>query len=478
MRMGKTRMQRSFVDSFRPETRMALDFELADPALARPALTVSALNREVAGLLERSFPLVRVQGEIANLTRAASGHWYFTLKDDAAQVRCVMFRSRAGLLAWTPRQGDEVEATAVVCLYEPRGEFQLTVEFLSRAGLGRLFEEFQRLKQRLAAEGLFELARKRALPRLPRSVGIVTSLQAAALTDVLTALRRRAPYLQVVVYPVPVQGAGAGAQIAAMLAKVSVRREVDAVLLVRGGGSIEDLWAFNEEVVARAIVASALPVIVGVGHDSDFTIADFAADLRAPTPTAAAELAAPACDALRDTLSTQLRHLARRLEARLQTTAQRLDYAQRRLATPRAAFAALDARVGLLRSRALAAAARAMGTAAASADALRARWLRARPDVDARRALQVRERLAAAARAQATAGRLRLQTLAARLAALDPGAVLARGYAIALDRDGRAVTNAGTLQVGAPLRVLFAQGAAGARVESVQAGAADDSAPT
>jgi len=471
-RGGETRMARPFVDSFGPETRMALDSATADPALARPALTVSALNRAVAGLLERSFPLVRVQGEIANFTRAASGHWYFTLKDDAAQVRCVMFRSRAGLLAWTPRQGDEVEASAVVCLYEPRGEYQLTVEFLSRAGLGRLFEEFQRLKQRLAAEGLFEAARKRALPRLPRAVGIVTSLQAAALTDVLTALRRRAPYLKAIVYPVPVQGAGAGAQIAAVLATVSARREVDAVLLVRGGGSIEDLWAFNEEVVARAIAASALPVIVGVGHDSDFTIADFAADLRAPTPTAAAELVAPACDALRDTLATQLRHLARRLEARLHATAQRLDYAQRRLATPRAAFAGLDARVGLLRSRALAAVARSMGGAAARADALRTRWLRARPDVDAQRVLQARSRLAAANRAQLAAARLRLQPLAARLAALDPGAVLARGYAIALDADGRAVTRAAALRVGSSLRVLFAQGAAGTRVESVEDGPA------
>lgn len=461
-------MAPSFVDSFRPETRMALDFESADAAPARPALTVSALNRAVAGLLERSFPLVKVQGEIANITRAASGHWYFTLKDDSAQVRCVMFRSRAGVLGWTPKQGDDVEASAVVCLYEARGEFQLTVEHLSRAGLGRLFEEFQRLKQRLAAEGLFEAGRKRALPRLPRAVGIVTSLQAAALTDVLTALRRRAPYLHAIVYPVPVQGTTAGAQIAAMLAKVSARREVDAVLLVRGGGSIEDLWAFNEEVVARAIVASALPVIVGVGHDSDFTIADFAADLRAPTPTAAAELVAPSSEALRDAVATHLRHMARRLEFRLNATAQRLDYAQRRLATPRAAFAALDARVSLLRSRATAAIARSSSSAAARADAMRARWLRARPDVDARRTLQVRDRLATAARERVAGAQLALQPLVARLHALDPTAVLARGYAIALDGDGRAVTDAASLAIGAPLRVVLAHGAAGTRVETVE----------
>ncbi|MBC8120140.1 MAG: exodeoxyribonuclease VII large subunit, partial [Burkholderiaceae bacterium] len=276
---------------------MALDFGDADTGTARPALTVSALNRAVSGLLQRSFPLVRVRGEIANLSRAISGHWYFALKDSQAQVRCVMFRARSQLLDWTPRDGDEVEANAVVSLYEARGEFQLSVEFMRRAGQGRLFEEFLRLKARLAAEGLFASERKRPLPRIPRRIAVVTSLQAAALCDLVTTLCRRAPYVGVIVYPVPVQGAGAGGEIAAMLRRVSRRAELDGVevlLLVRGGGSIEDLWAFNQEVVARAIVACAIPVIVGIGHESDVTIADFAADLRAPTPTAAAELVAPA----------------------------------------------------------------------------------------------------------------------------------------------------------------------------------------
>ena len=291
---------------------MALEFDPADPVTTRPALTVSALNRAVAGLLERSFPLVRVQGEICNLTRAASGHWYFGLKDDNAQVRCVMFRGRNSLLDWRPRDGDDVEATAIVSLYEARGEFQLTVEFLRRAGLGRLYEEFLKLKQRLAAEGLFDRPR-RPLPRMPRSVGVVTSLQAAALSDVLSVLQRRAPYLRVVIYPVPVQGAAAGGEIAAMLERAAARAEVDVLLLVRGGGSIEDLWAFNEEVVARAIRAASLPVIVGVGHDSDVTIADFVADVRAPTPTAAAELVAPDAGALRAELAAQLRRLVQQL---------------------------------------------------------------------------------------------------------------------------------------------------------------------
>ena len=292
---------------------MALDFGNDDVGTARPALTVSALNRAVSGLLERSFPLVRVRGEIANLSRASSGHCYFALKDSNAQVRCVMFRARSQLLDWTPRDGDEVEVNAVVSLYEARGEFQLSVEFMRRAGQGRLFEEFLRLKARLAGEGLFASERKRALPRIPRRIAVVTSLQAAALCDLVTTLCRRAPYVGVVIYPVPVQGAGAGGEIAAMLRRVSRRAEqdgVEVVLLVRGGGSIEDLWAFNQEVVARAIVACSIPVIVGIGHESDVTIADFAADLRAPTPTAAGELVAPAAAAPDRTVRAPRRSIA------------------------------------------------------------------------------------------------------------------------------------------------------------------------
>ncbi|MFM2446111.1 MAG: hypothetical protein RI936_558, partial [Pseudomonadota bacterium] len=250
---------------------MTRDFRGADPVSTRAALTVSELSRAVAGVLERSFPLVEVRGEIASLTRAASGHWYFLLKDDAAQVRAVMFRGRNMLLDWSPREGDEVEVRAAVSFYQARGEFQLTIEFMRRAGQGRLYEEFVRLRNRLAAEGLFDADRRRPLPRVAWTVGVVTSLQAAALRDVLTALARRAPYARVVVYPCPVQGAGAGARIARALAEASARRDADVLLLVRGGGSIEDLWAFNEEVVARAIRASRVPVVVGVGHESDVT---------------------------------------------------------------------------------------------------------------------------------------------------------------------------------------------------------------
>ena len=315
----------AFVDRFGPETRMALDFEGTERATARDPLTVSALNRAVAGLLERSFPLVRVRGEVANLTRAASGHWYFALKDDQAQVRCVMFRSRNLALGWVPREGDDVELSAVVSLYEARGEFQLTVESMRRAGQGRLFEEFMRLKAKLAAEGLFDTDAKRPLPATPRRVGVVTSLQAAALRDVLTCLARRAPYVSVVVYPVPVQGAGAGQRIATMLATVSARAEVDVVLLVRGGGSIEDLWAFNDENVARTIIRSPVPVISGVGHEVDFTIADFVADLRAPTPSAAAELITPDQTETRSLLRGFADSLAAVVTARLQNNRLQLN---------------------------------------------------------------------------------------------------------------------------------------------------------
>jgi exodeoxyribonuclease VII large subunit len=459
------------VDSFCPETRMALGFEGSDPATARPALTVSALNRAVAGLLERSFPLARVQGEICNLTRAASGHWYFGLKDDSAQVRCVMFRGRNSLLDWLPRDGDDVEVNAIVSLYEARGEFQLNIESMRRAGLGRLYEEFLRLKQRLTAEGLFDQPR-RPLPPMPRRVGVVTSLQAAALRDVLSALQRRAPYLQVIVYPVPVQGTGAGAQIAAMLARVSARAEVDVVLLVRGGGSIEDLWSFNEEAVARAIRASALPVVVGVGHESDFTIADLVADVRAPTPTAAAELVAPAAQRLREDIASQLRHLARQLQARLQAAAQRVDYAQRRLATPRAVLASLEARIGGLQSRAVTAAARLAGRSASRLSSLQARRLQARPQPDVEGALACRNRVVAFGRSTISERALRLMPLVGRLTALDPQAVLSRGYAMALDASGRAVTNSSALAAGDRLQVVLARGRAGVRVESV-----DDNGP-
>jgi exodeoxyribonuclease VII large subunit len=453
---------------------MALDFRAAEPATARNPLTVSALNRAVAGLLERSFPLVRVRGELANLTRATSGHWYFVLKDDQAQVRCVMFRGRNQLLHWVPRDGDEVEVSAVVSLYEARGEFQLGIESMQRAGQGRLFEEFLRLKSKLAAEGLFDTDAKRPLPGVPRRIGVVTSLQAAALRDVLTCLARRAPYASVVVYPVPVQGAGAGQRIAEMLATVSERAEVDAVLLVRGGGSIEDLWAFNEEAVARAIRASRLPVVVGVGHESDITIADFAADVRAPTPTAAAELVAPERDALLGETTSRLRHLRRCLSHSLQQASQRLDYAQRALATPRAPLASLDARARALYARVHGALLQSFAGRRLALGRQREVLLRLRVTSGRGVPGESIARLAAQVARRRHAAAMRLATLEGRLEALDPLAVLKRGYAMAVAADGRVVTDAARLAIGESLNLRFARGTADVRVEALPPGDCPD----
>ncbi len=396
-----------------------------DPA--RVCLSVSELNRAVARSLEGNFAAVRVRGELASLTRAASGHWYFSLKDRAAQVRCVMFRSRNVLVDFVPREGDELELVANVGLYEARGEFQLGVESMRRAGQGQLFEQFLRLKERLAAEGLFDEAVKRPIPRVPSRIGVMTSLQAAALHDIVTTLRRRAPYVRLIVYPVPVQGQGAGARIARMLSIVSARAEVEVVILARGGGSIEDLWAFNEEVVARAVRACAVPVIVGVGHESDFTIADFAADLRAPTPTAAAERAAPDRDGLLQSALHRWARVRQLTGARLRAHTQRLDFALRALAAPRAPIRGLQARLA----------------------SLRARMAMVRSGLLSARAVRV----AAHARA---------------LQALDPHRVIGRGYALVRNEHGQLVTDSGQLRSGQPLELELARGTAQVRVEATR----------
>ncbi|HEX6549675.1 MAG TPA: exodeoxyribonuclease VII large subunit, partial [Gammaproteobacteria bacterium] len=264
-----------------------------DSSPARQIYTVSALNRAARGLLETGLPLLWVEGELSNLARPASGHLYFSLKDASAQVRCALFRNRASLLRFTPRDGQHVLVRARVSLYEPRGDYQLQIEHMEDAGHGALQRAFEELKKKLAAEGLFDAASKKPLPAAPHTIGIVTSPSGAAIRDILSVIRRRYPVARVIVYPVPVQGEGAGAKIAAMLQTASTRAECDVLIVSRGGGSLEDLWAFHEEIVARAIHACPIPVVSGVGHEIDFTIADFVADVRAPTPTGAAELATP-----------------------------------------------------------------------------------------------------------------------------------------------------------------------------------------
>jgi exodeoxyribonuclease VII large subunit len=382
-----------------------------------------------------------------------------------------MFRSRNALIEFTPREGDDLEVVGGVSLYEAKGEFQLAVESMRRSGQGRLFEQFVRLKERLAAEGLFDEAIKRRLPALPSSIGIVTSLQAAALHDIVTTLRRRAPYVRLIVYPVPVQGQGAGARIARMLATVSARGEVDLVILARGGGSIEDLWAFNEEGVARAIRACAMPVIVGVGHESDFTIADFAADLRAPTPTAAAELAAPDRDRLLQSLLHRWTRIEQLVNARLRSQSQRLDYALRALAAPRAPIRGLQARLDALRARIMSLGGSAVPARATRLNNLRNRIALFRAGVAPARSARlssVRARMAVLRAAIVTARAARLQATSRALDALDPRQVIGRGYALVRNEQGRLVTDAAQLSAGQPLQLELTRGTAQVRVETAR----------
>ena len=437
---------------------------------APPVLSVTALNAQVARLLERSFPLTWIGGEISNFTRATSGHWYFTLKDDSAQVRAVMFRGKAQYAGFIPREGDKVEVRALVTLYGARGDYQINVEAIRRAGVGALFEAFLRLKDKLTAQGLFDQERKRALPMFTRSIGIVTSLQAAALRDILTALRRRAPHVHVVFYPAPVQGQGAAERIAAAIDTASRRAEVDVLLVCRGGGSIEDLWSFNEEIVAHAIVNCSMPVISGVGHETDFTIADFSADLRAATPTAAAELAAtPHADWI-GSLEADATDLRRAMRRTLADANLGLDNLSRRLLSPSAQIGHQRLKLVAL-STALTHAVRAPshrnGLALAQ---LRARWARHRPDTRALRAelASTQRRCNSSLAAQLGQKRDALGALAAQLELLNPQRTLERGYAIVRDAKGQVLRAPGQIQAGHTLSVRLADGSAEVGVASVQ----------
>ena len=301
------------------------------PEKSSPILTVGELNRAIAESLEQSFDSILVGGEVSNFKAYDSGHWYFSLKDEEGQIRCVMFRGKNGQVGFMPQSGDRIEVSANLGMYVPRGDVQLTVQSMRKAGVGGLYEAFLKLKAKLQKEGLFDEDRKRELPAYPLTIAIVTSAQAAALHDVLSTLARRAPHIQVIIYPTLVQGSDAPAQIIAAIESANQEALADLILLVRGGGSIEDLWAFNDEDLAYAIANSVLPIISGVGHESDFTIADFVADLRAPTPTGAAEQAAPARQALLNELDHFQAVLADRLRQHLEREAQTLDQLTLRL---------------------------------------------------------------------------------------------------------------------------------------------------
>jgi exodeoxyribonuclease VII large subunit len=430
-------------------------------------ISVAELNRIARNLLERELPLMWVAGEISNCKRYESGHCYFTLKDASAQVDCVIFRNKAQLLGWLPQDGMQVEVRACPTLYEARGRFQLTVETMRRSGLGALYEAFARLKARLEREGLFDAERRRPLPRFPRAVGIVTSPQAAALRDVLTTLKRRMPRLQVVVYPTPVQGGGAARSVATAIGTANARAECDVLILCRGGGSIEDLWAFNEEIVARAIVASAIPVVTGIGHETDFTIADFAADFRAPTPTAAAERVSPDRGDLARLVAQAAARLRRSSARGLEDRMQRLDYLSRRLTHPGERIRIELAELAHLARRLGASMRYDLENHAWRTRDLGQRLVAGAPDL-----ARLGTANAELARRLRQAGRHRLEISAAALASagahlkhLSPQHVLDRGYSITETAGGAIVRDSSGLSIGEVLKITFAKGSAGAEVK-------------
>lgn len=416
---------------------------------ARRVWAVGALCRAVADALEARFNPVAVRGEISGFSRAASGHCYFNLKDAQGQVRCAMFRRSAGMLDFQPRDGELVEVTGRLGVYEQRGDLQLVVESMRRAGQGALFEQFLRLKAKLEAEGLFDGARKRELPLLPRGIGIVTSLGAAALHDVVTCLRRRAPHVPVVLAPAAVQGAQAPAELVAglrALYRLAERGTIDAILLVRGGGSLEDLWAFNDEQLARTIAASPVPLVSGVGHETDFTIADFCADVRAPTPTAAAELAAQPLANWLGALGMMRDRLREAALRRLDRASQRLDQAAAHLGRPSARTAQQHLRIERQAQR--------------LRFVLAARTQRAHAELATEA-----ERLRAASAARLDRAARRCERIELRLQLLDPRLVLQRGYALLTDAEGgHPITSVTQARAGQAVRAALADGEVDLRV--------------
>ena len=438
------------------------------------AWSVSALLQAASDALAARFGAVVVRGELSGCTRAASGHCYFTLKDaagGAGALRCAMFR-RAATLSNVPLQdGLQVELRGRLSVYEARGELQMVVESMQRLGAGQLYEEFLRLRARLEAEGLFAPERKRALPAFVRTVGVVTSTAGAALHDVVATLARRAPHVQVIVYPSLVQGPDAPAALIAALQEVERRAEVDVVLVCRGGGSLEDLWAFNDERVVRMLDTLSRPVVSGVGHETDITLADLVADVRAATPTAAAETVAPERDALLDALAATAQRMRARVEQRLQTHAQRLDTAAARLARPAQALGAWRERLQRLQARHAAAVRTVAQARQRTHESLGARLVRAGERALAAR--QERQRALglrfASAGERTLAGRIEwLRRLALGLESLNPRRVLERGYALLETSDGRPVVSVAALATGMRVGATLSDGRAELDVRRVE----------
>jgi exodeoxyribonuclease VII large subunit len=440
----------------------------------RDVYSVSRLNREVRQLLEAGLPAVWVEGELSNFSSPASGHWYFTLKDRDAQIRCAMFRARNVALGFRPKEGQLLQARGRVGLYEPRGDYQLIVEQLEDAGEGALKREFDRLKTRLAAEGLFDAARKRPLPRLPQCIAVVTSPTGAAIRDVLHILQRRYPPAAILIHPVPVQGAAAAAAIVAAIDEASARRDCEVLILARGGGSLEDLWCFNDERVARAIGRCGIPVVTGIGHETDFTIADFVADARAPTPSGAAQLVVPDRVALGQQLSAGLERLALAVRRQLAHGTQRHAALAHRLqqAHPGSRLAQQAQRLDELEQRLAIATTREIAGRQREFAALAGRLWRAQAGLHverlAVRTAELDQRLRGAVEVLMAQLGQRLALASRALQAVSPLAVLGRGYALVTGPDDTVVTVAAVLKAGDGIRARLAEGTVHATVTRIE----------
>jgi exodeoxyribonuclease VII large subunit len=389
--------------------------------------SVKEINRLVRELLEQSFPSFWISGEISNFISASSGHWYFSLKDDEAQVRCTMFKNKNMAADWVPKNGEKIEAKCFIGLYEARGEYQLNIEVIRHAGAGLLSEAFNQLKEKLLKEGLFEPTRKKPIPQFPQSIGIITSPTGAAIEDILITLKRRSPHIPIFIYPSLVQGKEAPSAIVKAIETANTRMECDALILARGGGSIEDLWAFNEEIVARAIIASKIPTITGVGHETDTTIADFVSDLRAPTPTGAAELVTSHTVELIKTIQAYKNQLNKMMASVIRELIQKVDYLEKRLISPRQQIQRQKEQIH-----------------------------------------QYIQRINQSIKNAMIQYRLNIDKLKLNLDHLSPHAVLSRGYSIITNVDGQIVNNINQLKLDDKIHIQLNHGQADANISDLK----------
>lgn len=429
-------------------------------------LSVSELNKNAKIFLERAFSILWVGGEISNLKRYNSGHWYFSLKDTDAQIRCVMFHHKNQYLEWKLEDGMQVEIRALVTLYEERGDFQLNVETIRRAGLGELFKAFEKLKFKLEKEGLFDSARKKLLPPFPKQIGIITSPSGAALRDVLSTLQKRMPYLSIIIYPVPVQGDSAAIKIVKSIQIAQERNECDALILCRGGGSIEDLWTFNEEILARAIFSCTIPIISGIGHETDFTIADFVSDVRAPTPTAASQLVCPDRQELLRYIAILRDRIQRSMQQNIENRMQSVDILLHRLINPSERINSRLQHLDYLYKRIASIQSRYLENKCWYLRELNQRLLTAGPDINRliEKQLELNLRLRQSIARHINTLVINLQRLQTHLAHLNPQLVLERGYSITRLTDGTVLRDKNQIAIGDTIQVTFAKGWSKAQV--------------